>query len=57
MTGRGWSVKSKTSNVGCEEVIVSPFTSHVSFLLREFFDEVAEFGEDQFFHRQADGVF
>ena len=26
-------------------------------LLREFFDEVSEFGEDQLFHRQADGVF
>ena len=25
-------------------------------LLREFFDEVPEFGEDQLFHRQADGV-
>lgn len=26
-------------------------------LLREFFDDMAEFGEDQFFHRQADGIF
>lgn len=26
-------------------------------LLREFFHEVAEFGEDEFFHREADGVF
>ena len=26
-------------------------------LLREFFDEVTEFGEDKFFHCQAHGVF
>ena len=26
-------------------------------LFREFFDEVAEFGQDEFFHREADGVF
>jgi hypothetical protein len=26
-------------------------------LFREFFDEVAEFGEDEFFHGQPDGVF
>ena len=26
-------------------------------LFREFFDQVPEFGEDEFFHGQADGVF
>ncbi len=35
----------------------SRFTNDASRLLREFFDEVAEFGKDEFFHGQAHGVF
>ena len=35
---------------------VSPFTSHVSHLLGEFFHEVAELRKDELFHRQSDGV-
>ena len=42
-----------TSPVGAR---ASRFTNDASRLFGEFFDEVAEFGEDQFFHRQANGI-